>query len=71
MRILLTGSSGRVGRAIYGALAGDHEIIGVDHSVFSTTRIVGDCGDQGVIKPALEGVDAWECRVALDLATGS
>ena len=58
MKVLLTGSSGRIGRAIYGALAGDHEVIGVDARVFSTTRIVGDCGDSGVMKPALEGVDA-------------
>lgn len=58
MKILLTGSSGRIGRAIYGALAGRHEVIGVDRTVFSTTRIIGDCGDEGVMKPALEGVDA-------------
>ena len=58
MRILLTGSSGRIGRAIYGALAGAHEVIGVDRTVFSTTQIVGDCADSGVIKPALEGVNA-------------
>ncbi|MEM7687837.1 MAG: NAD(P)-dependent oxidoreductase [Pseudomonadota bacterium] len=58
MKILLTGSSGRVGRAIYGALAGAHEVVGVDRTVFSTTQIVGDCGDVGVIKPALDGVDA-------------
>ena len=58
MRVLLTGSSGRIGRAIYGALAGEHEVIGVDRHVFSTTQIVGDCGDSGVMKPALEGVDA-------------
>ncbi|MEM7703354.1 MAG: NAD(P)-dependent oxidoreductase [Pseudomonadota bacterium] len=58
MKILVTGSSGRVGRAIYGALAAKHGVIGVDRTVFSTTHIVGDCGDQGVMRPALEGVDA-------------
>ncbi|MEO0698875.1 MAG: NAD(P)-dependent oxidoreductase [Pseudomonadota bacterium] len=58
MKVLLTGSSGRVGRAIYGALAGAHEVIGVDRNVFSTTRIIGDIADSGVMKPALEGVDA-------------
>jgi UDP-glucose 4-epimerase len=58
VKVLLTGSSGRVGRAIFGALAENHEVVGVDSRVFSTTHIVGDCGDQGVIKPALQGVDA-------------
>ena len=58
MKVLLTGSSGRIGRAIYGALAAQHEVIGVDARVFSTTHIVGDCADSGVMKPALESVDA-------------
>ncbi|MEO1729415.1 MAG: NAD(P)-dependent oxidoreductase [Pseudomonadota bacterium] len=58
MKILLTGSSGRIGRAIFGALAGAHEVIGLDRTVFSTTHIVEDCGNSGAIKPALEGVDA-------------
>ena len=58
MKILLTGSSGRIGRAIFAALTREHEVIGLDRNVFSTTRIVGDCADPAVIKPALEGVDA-------------
>jgi nucleoside-diphosphate-sugar epimerase len=58
MRIVLTGSSGRIGRAIFGALASDHEVIGIDRTVFSTTRIVGDCGDQELLKRALDGADA-------------
>ena len=58
MKILLTGSSGRIGRAIFGALAGAHEVIGLDRVVFSTTHIIGDCGNSAIIKPALEGVDA-------------
>lgn len=57
MKILLTGSSGRIGRAIYGALAGEHEVIGVDRKVFSTTHILGDFTDPRVIEPALEDVD--------------
>ena len=58
MKILLTGSSGRIGRAIFGALARDHEVVGIDRNVFSTTQIVGDVGDIGVLGPALEDVDA-------------
>ncbi|MGF0520385.1 hypothetical protein ACQEDT_02620 [Agrobacterium pusense] len=45
MRIVLTGSSGRVGRAIFSALASRHEVIGIDRSPFSTTHIVGDFAD--------------------------
>ena len=58
MKILLTGSSGRIGRAIFGALARDHEVVGIDRNVFSTTQIVGDVGDISVLGPALEDVDA-------------
>lgn len=58
MKVILTGSSGRIGRAIFGALAEDHEVVGIDRNVFSTTRIVGDCADAGVMRPLLEGADA-------------
>jgi len=58
MRIVLTGSSGRIGRAIYGALAQDHDIIGIDRNVFSTTHVIGDCADPDVVKPLLDGADA-------------
>lgn len=58
MRVVLTGSSGRIGRAIFGELAPDHDVIGIDRKVFSTTRIVGDFTDPEILKPALEGADA-------------
>lgn len=58
MRIVLTGSSGRVGRAIYGSLAGEHEVIGIDRSAFSTTALVGDFTDESLLRPLLEGADA-------------
>ena len=58
MRVVLTGSSGRIGRAIFGALSADHDVIGIDRNAFSTTRIIGDCTDREVLKPALEGADA-------------
>ncbi len=58
MRIVLTGSSGRIGRAIYGALAEDHDVLGIDRSVFSTTQVIGDCADTESIKPLLDGADA-------------
>lgn len=58
MRIVLTGSSGRLGRAIFNALAADHEIIGIDRSPFSTTHLVGDFANVRRLHEALAGADA-------------
>lgn len=58
MKILLTGSSGRVGRAIFGALAARHEVIGLDRNPFNTTRHVADLADTRVLRRVLEGVHA-------------
>lgn len=58
MRVVLTGSSGRVGRAIFSALAGGHDIVGIDRSPFSTTHIVGDFTSDRVLGKALETADA-------------
>jgi nucleoside-diphosphate-sugar epimerase len=58
MRIVLTGSSGRVGRAIFSALAGRHAVTGMDRSPFSTTHIVGDFADEALLRSAFERADA-------------
>lgn len=58
MRIILTGSSGRLGRAIFNALARDNEILGIDRSPFSTTHIVGDFADASLLRDILAGTDA-------------
>ena len=58
MKILLTGSSGRIGRAIFGAMAGHHETVGLDRSPFSTTRFVGDISDAPLLRQAMAGVEA-------------
>ena len=58
MKIVLTGSSGRVGRAIFGALAARHEVIGIDRTPFATTRHVGDVTDPRLLAATLKGVDA-------------
>lgn len=58
MRIVLTGSSGRIGRAIFGALCGQHEIIGIDRSPFSTTYVVGDFANEMLLRSALDRADA-------------
>lgn len=58
MRIVLTGSSGRVGRAIFSALAGKHQVVGIDRTPFSTTHIVGDFAVERLLRVALTGADA-------------
>lgn len=57
MRIVLTGSSGRIGRAIFGALASKHNVIGVDRAPFATTRMMGDITDKALLQRALDGAD--------------
>ncbi len=57
-RVLLTGSSGRIGRAIFGALAGRHEVLGVDREPFATSHVIGDFTDPEVLKRCVEGADA-------------
>lgn len=56
--MLLTGSSGRVGRAIFGALAEEYEVVGLDQHPFSTTRFVGSIADTTLLRQAMTGVDA-------------
>ncbi|WP_080055781.1 NAD-dependent epimerase/dehydratase family protein [Spirosoma aerolatum] len=58
MRIVLTGSSGRVGRAIYNALATEHDVVGIDRTAFSTTRIVTDFADKYLLTDVMKGADA-------------
>jgi nucleoside-diphosphate-sugar epimerase len=63
--VLLTGSSGRVGRAIYGALAGSHDVVGLDRNPFSTTRVVGCVAEAEVLRRAMGGADAVVHTAAL------
>ena len=58
MRIILTGSSGRLGRAIFNALAANNTVLGIDRSPFSTTHLVGDFTDAAILRAALPGADA-------------
>jgi nucleoside-diphosphate-sugar epimerase len=51
MRIILTGSSGRLGRAIFNALAANNTVLGIDRSPFSTTHLVGDFTDAAICAP--------------------
>lgn len=58
MRVVITGSSGRVGRAIYVQLARDHDVLGLDRAPSSTADRVGDITDERWLEQALAGADA-------------
>ena len=58
MRVILTGSSGRLGRAIFNVLSANHSTVGIDRSPFSTTHLVGDFTDAVLLRQALAGADA-------------
>lgn len=65
MRILVTGSSGRIGRAIHERLGREHELIGWDRSPSATAQLVGDLGDVTLLRRAVTGVDAIVHAAAL------
>ena len=58
MKILVTGSTGRVGRAIYVRLCADNEVVGFDRAPSSTADVVAALADTERLRGALQGVDA-------------
>ena len=54
MRILVTGSAGRVGRAIYIKLMRTHDVVGIDKTPCSTADYVGD---SAMMDGILENID--------------
>jgi len=57
-RVLVTGSSGRIGRAVCECLRAAHEVVGLDRLPSATTNLVGDITEPDVLMRALRGVDA-------------
>lgn len=57
MKILVTGTAGRVGRAIYIKLLKNHEVVGIDRTPCSTADYVGDIRDADLVAKALDRVD--------------
>ena len=57
MKVLVTGSAGRVGRAIYIKLMRTHQVVGLDKTPCSTADYIGDIRDKTLIQQALNGVD--------------
>jgi UDP-glucose 4-epimerase len=58
MRILVTGSSGRVGSAVARLLGSVHEVLGFDRVPGPETTVVGRVEDQAVVVRAMGGIDA-------------
>jgi UDP-glucose 4-epimerase len=59
MRLLVTGSSGHLGRALVEALrANGHEVVGLDVLASSATTALGSICDRGCVRRCLRGVDA-------------
>jgi len=65
MKVLITGATGRIGRAIYVRLALEHDVVGLDRSPSSTADFIGDISDIELVRQALQGVDAIVHTAAL------
>lgn len=65
MKILVTGSAGRVGRAIYIKLMKNYKVVGIDKIPCSTVDYIGDIRDIDLVSKALEGVDVIVHTAAL------
>lgn len=65
MKILVTGSAGRVGRAIYIKLMKTHNVVGIDKTPCSTADYVGDIRDINLLTEAIDNVDVIVHTAAL------
>lgn len=65
MKIALTGTSGRIGRAIHFSLSQEHETAGVDRSVASVTTHLCDISDYNSLLKAFKGAGAVVHTAAL------
>ena len=65
MRIVVTGSSGRIGRVIHAHLARRHDVVGLDRVPAPTTEVVCDLLDAARVRSALVGADAVVHAAAL------
>lgn len=58
MKILLTGSSGRIGKAIRARLGCQHRVLGLDRVAAPGSEWVGEIDNVALVRSALAGVDA-------------
>lgn len=57
-KFVVTGSSGRVGRALIGHLSKAHNVVGIDRVPSPCTHVVADICDVGTLQRACTGADA-------------
>jgi nucleoside-diphosphate-sugar epimerase len=65
MKIAITGTSGRIGRAIHFSLCQSNRITGIDRSAASVTTHLGDIDNYALLIKAFKGVDAVVHTAAL------
>jgi dihydroflavonol-4-reductase len=65
MKIAVTGTSGRIGRAIHFALCREHEVVGIDRSVSSVTTHLGEIDNYKLLSKAFKGAEAVVHTAAL------
>ena len=58
MRVLITGSSGRIGHAVAQAIALTHDVVGLDLVAAPHTNIIGSITDNALVARTVRGVDA-------------
>jgi UDP-glucose 4-epimerase len=58
MKIAVTGTSGRIGRAIHFTLCQEHEVVGIDRSVSSVTTHLGEIDNYKLLTKAFKGAEA-------------
>ena len=65
MKIAVTGTSGRIGRAIHFALCREHKVVGIDRAVSSVTTHLGEIDDYKLLTKAFKGAKAVVHTAAL------
>lgn len=74
MRVLITGSSGRIGAAVARALRADHQVVGLDVVPGAETQVLASITDGAVVRAVVRDCDAVIHCAALhapDVATAS